>query len=457
MTLSRTLKYVAPLGVALLFVAIFSHHLLGQESYYPPIPGGDEDVYLNTAAEFPTNFTVSQKSPLYTMWLGAFYYVCGGDKQSTFWAERYASLIILSAAVGYLGLLLFDARTAAFLAFWVADCKYVEVDSNGSNPLAASLFVMSLICLVAVKGKARLPLAVLLLFLASLARPEMRLPLFAVLLFLTARAVIVYVRRRATSRASDKRPPHATRANGKDRFYKPFVSRALNLIAPADVGHPRGVGGGSSSDLNSRALYHWIVVVVIAASLSVFIHRNARNDSWSVGYAYFMAFAVNHAARTHTSHLYPHGWPPMDETIRRVLPQVPTPINTEMGLGEIIRAASIYPHEVIANFLYNVKSFGHVLPALMLGLHGRALWVLAFLLYAGSYYKRRGFLYAKLRRLPRQVIQELLFWGASAFMVIPATLLIFVEARYYFPLIPVLMCSFVALVRLFVARASPGD
>jgi hypothetical protein len=452
---SRTLKYVAPLGVALLFVAIFSHHLLRQESYYPPIPGGDQDVYLNTAAEFPTNFTVSQKSPLYTMWLGAFYYVCGGDKQSTFWAERYASLIILSAAVGYLGLLLFDARTAAFLAFWVADCKYIEVDSNGSNPLAASLFVASLICLVAVKSKARLPLSVLLLFLASLARPEMRLPLFAVLLFLTARAVIGYARRRATSRASDKRPPHAAHAADKDRSGKSLASRALDLIAPTDASHPRV--GDSSFDLNSRALYHWIVVLVIAVSLSVFIHRNARNDSWSVGYAYFMAFAVNHAARTHTSHLYPHGWPPMDATIRKVLPQVPTPINTEMGLGEIGRAARIYPREVIANFFYNVKTAGYVLPALMLGLHGRALWVLAFLLYAGSYYKWRGVLYDKLRRLPRSVIQELLIWGASALMVIPATLLIFVEARYYFPLIPVLMCSFVALVHLFVARTSPGD
>lgn len=453
---SRTLKYVAPLGVALLFVAIFSHHLLRQESYYPPIPGGDEDVYLNTAAEFPTNFTVSQKSPLYTMWLGAFYYACGGDKQSTFWAERYASLIILSAAVGYLGLLLFDARTAAFLAFWVADCKYVEVDSNGSNPLAASLFVASLICLVAVKGKARLPLSVLLLFLASLARPEMRLPLFAVLLFLTARAVIGHARRRTTSRASDKRPPHAAPAAGKDRFGKSLASRALDLIAPTDARHARGVGD-SSFDLRSRALYHWIVVLVIAVSLSVFIHRNARNDSWSVGYAYFMAFAVNHAARTHTSHLYPHGWPPMDATIQKVLPQVPTPINTEMGLGEIMRAARIYPREALANFFYNVKSFARVLPAVMLGLHGRALWVLAFLLYVGSYYKWRGVLYDKLRRLPRSVIQELLIWGASAFMVIPATLLIFVEARYYFPLIPVLMCSSVALVHLFIARTSSGD
>jgi hypothetical protein len=452
----RTLKYVAPLGVALLFVAIFSHHLLSQESYYPPIPGGDQDVYLNTAAEFPTNFTVSQKSPLYTMWLGAFYYVCGGDKQSAFWAERFTSLIILSAAVGYLGLLLFDARTAAFLAFWVADCKYIEVDSNGSNPLAASLFVVSLICLVAVKSKARLPLAILLLFLASLARPEMRLPLFAVLLFLTARAVIVYARRRAGSRASDKQPLHAAHTAGKDRFGTSLASRALDLIAPSDAGHPR-VGGGPSFDLNARALYHWIVLIVVAVSLSVFIHRNARNDSWSVGYAYFMAFAVNHAARTHTSHLYPHGWPPMDATIQKALPQVPTPINTEMGLGEIIRAARIYPHEALANFFYNLKSFGYVLPALMLGLHSRALWVLAFLLYAGSYYKWRGVFYDKLRRLPRQVIQELLIWGAAAFMVIPATLLIFVEARYYFPLIPVLMCSFVALAQLFIARASSGD
>lgn len=449
MILPRTLKYVAPLGVALLFVAIFSHHLLKENTYYPPIPDGDQDVYLNTAAEFPTDFTVSQKSPLYTMWLGTFYYLCGGDKQTTFWVERYASLIILSAVVGYLGLLLFDARTAMFLAFWVADCKYVEVDSNGSNPLAASLFVGSLICLVAVKGKARLPLSVSLMFLASLARPEMRLPLFVVLLFLTARAALVYARRRAR----DTRPAHAA---VRGRSGKSFASRALDLLAPIDMSHARD-SGDSSFDLNSRALYHWLVVIVVAVSLSVFIHRNARNDSWSVGYAYFMAFGVNYAARTHTSHLYPHGWPPMDPTIQRVLPRVPTPINTEVGLGEIIRTARIYPREVFANFLHNVKTAGYVLPAVIVGLHSRSLWALAFLLYVGSYYKWRGVFRDKMSGLPRRVIQELLVWGASAFAVIPATLLIFVEARYYFPLMPVMMCSFLALVQLFITRAAPAD
>jgi hypothetical protein len=53
------------------------------------------------------------------------------------------------------------------------------------------------------------------------------------------------------------------------------------------------------------------------------------------------------------------------------------------------------------------------------------------------------------------IIQELTVWGIASFLVVPASLLIVVEPRYYFPLIPVCLCAFAMFLQLLIKR-SPG-
>ena len=162
-----SLGTVAVLVAAML--ALHAHLRSYPELSYPP--GPDQANYLNEAPQFQRHLLLDPKVPLYTVWYSLFY-ATAPNLYWCFYIERYALILLISVLVAFLGYRLFDHRTALMLGFATLNAKYLVVEPNGSNGLAAAMTVAAALCLTSRKSL-RWPGAIFFLYLSMLARPEM--------------------------------------------------------------------------------------------------------------------------------------------------------------------------------------------------------------------------------------------------------------------------------------------
>jgi hypothetical protein len=382
------------------------HHNLSSRLRFPD--GADQDVHVASARNFIHNFTFEAKCPLYTAWLSLFCALGKDDPARCFLLEKYVSVFLLSLLTAYLGTALFDKRTGLLLGFWMLNAKYLLLEPNGSNALAAIMFVASALSLCLHHRAIRLPLSLFFFFLSTLARPEMRLPFLIVLMFVLVRGAIRLARRR-------KR---------------------------AEKG---------AAILPGRAVSYWAAAIILSLALSVIINNNLDSNRWSISNAFFLGFAVNYVARHNLAEQFPRPWASAYEIIPRAMPEVKDPIDAP-GMSGLIHTIQLYPQEFITHVLYNVKVAARVLPAMVLGFDSRLLMLLALAAHLGSYFFIKGSRRENYRQTPRALWQELLVWGLAATLVVPVSFVILVLWRYYIPLIPIGMIAVCFIIHRVLDR-----
>ena len=224
--------------------------------------------------------------------------------------RKYALLACWFLAVGMLMTTLFDIETGTFCVLWLANLKYITRETNGANTLAAVLFVLSLIALQRLPSRWRIPVALLLLYLASLAHPILRLSFGIVCAWLIARTALAW-RRGAAS------PPIAAR------------------------------------------LKYYLLPAAVAVLLTVLVHTRARDDGLDLSYRKVLrfSFAVNHVDRKQLHDRYTDAWAQSDEVIGEVFP-------TATSVAEAVREN---PREVAAHLVYNTGQTVCCLVALVFG------------------------------------------------------------------------------------------
>ena len=367
------------------------------ELRYPP--GPDQISYLTEAPDFQNHLLVDPKVPLYTVWLSLFF-ASAPNLYWTFYVERYASILLLSVLVCLLGRRLFDLRTGFFLGFWTLNAKYLVIEPNGSNALAASMFVAAALCLTTRKPQ-RWPATVFFLFLSSLARPEMLLPLMVVILYLVWKAIVWFRTRWRES---------ATAASSK--------------------------------------WYYWAALVLVVAGLTAFIKTRANlSFPWSPSFAFFAGFAVNYVKRNGLLQQYPNPWLATPQIIAQVMPRVTEPVSPLASpIRGIIQAWAFYPRECLYHTAYNLKMAIITVPAVAFGFYSRFLMLIAAVAWLGSYYFVRRRQRANFTRVPENVWRDLIVLSVASASLLAALLCFLVMWRYAFPFLPVILFAIAYLV-----------
>jgi hypothetical protein len=359
------------------------HHDLSRELAFPT--RSDQAFYLRAACDPLNRFALSQKAPLYSAWLGAFCSLSDMNPSRCFVREKLGSLFLLSLLCAYLGKCLFGMRAGVFLGFWIMNSKYIVIESNGSNVLAASLFVASLLCLFLPSRDARLPAATLLLFLSSLARPEMRIPLLAVLLYVAVRGV-------------------------------------KSIIVRQDLVEARPL---------RRSLKNWAVVIIIALALQALITAHEGLDkglAFSAENAFVLGFGVTYIERHGLSGQFPDPWHEAYEVVDYIMP----------GVSQPYAALLLYPRLFGEHVIYNVRKSMRVLPSILFGFWNRPLQVTAFFCFLASHALARGRRRHEDRwkSLSSEQAREVIVWLSAVCLLVPVACVFLILWRYYLPLIP---------------------
>lgn len=389
-----------------LFGAIL-HHGLADRLAYPPM--SDQRMYLAGGMEFAERFLFFWRAPLYGAWIGIFHIASGGDPAASFHFEKLTTLLLLGLLVAYLGRLLFDVRTGLLLGVWVLNCKYLVLETNGSHMLAACLFVGSFLCFFIRDRRARLPAALLTLFLSTQVRSEMWIPFCAIVLSLLVLAV-------------------------KDRV--------------------QGKGRVTSSLARERS--YWVGGTIVAMGLSVLFYARATPpESHRFAEAFAMNFAMNYVDRNHLTGEYTAPDLPYTEIWVRALPGVSSSadaIERDRGELHLIDAFKRYPSEMLAHVLYNISLSVRGVPAMFLAFDRPMLMLIAFMVYIGSFvvWRRPG--PDRWKSLPENTKRLLVVWSLEACLLIPITLIFRVVARYYIPFAPVAMVFAVFVVRAVLSK-----
>lgn len=396
-TLRRFLFSLATFVVLAATMLVLHAHLRSYpELSYPP--GPDQINYLDEAPLFQQHLLVDPKVPLYTVWFSVFY-ATAPNLYWCFYIERYALVLCLSVLMAFLGGRLFDRRTGLMLGFATLNAKYFVIEPNGSNGLAAVMMVAAALCLTSRKSL-RWPAAIFFLFLSTLARPEMVIALALVMFYLLGKVILWFRRTRRESR----------------RFLGP-------------------------------SFYQWACLLVIVASLTVFVKTHANVAApWSPTYAYFAAFAVNYPKRANLTEKYPRPWEQSPQIIRDVMPQITEPVSpTASPLRGITQAWTRYPKECLSNTAFNVKMAAITLPVIMLGFSSRLFMLIAIVAWVASYFFVRGSNRQNFTQTPAGTWQDLIALAFASLSLIGVTLFFLVMWRYYFPLLPVFMIGWAYL------------
>jgi hypothetical protein len=358
------------------------HPEISNDLHYPT--SSDQDGYVENACNVAMRFSLSQKVPLYSIWLGI---LCSAepDPQQCLIREKLISLLLLSVLCGLLGAGLFGQRAGLLFAFWTLNAKYLAIEPNGSNSLAAALLAASLLCLMLPRPGLRLPCAMLLLFLSSLARPEMRIPLLAVLLFVSARG-----------------------------FWR--LRRAASTGGGGFFGEP----------------WAWAVVAALALGTQLLVETHessGREAKWSVSNAFVLGFGVTYIEREGLSKEFPDPWHAACGVVGYIMPGVETPWG----------ALRQYPRTLLAHVRYNVGKSFKVLPSLLFGFSSRRLQVVVLLSLLAEFLWRRvrGQPTGAGTALDSDQREALALWSVAACLLIPMACVFVILWRYFLPLLPV--------------------
>jgi hypothetical protein len=363
-------------------------------------------MYLAAARYFAHHFIFFWRSPLYGAWMGVFYLVSGCDPQLCFYLEKFASLVVLSLSVAYLGCRLFDIRSGLLMGFWTLNCKYVVLETNGSHALAATLFALSLNCLLLRNQAARVPTALLVMFLSTQVRSEMWVPFLAIVAYLAARSV----RKRLS-------------------------------------------GQGPEFFVTSKMRHYWIICSVIGLGLILLFNaRPSPEEPHRFSEAFAMNFALNYIDRHHLS-----ARNSLAETDWRyiwvnALPGVSRSADAiELDREELhpFTAVRKYPGEMLIHVAYNLRLAATALPAVFLAFDRRGVMFLIVTGYLLSLalIKKADDRPDKWNSFSREFRYLLLTWSLAICLLVPVSLVLRVVARYYIQLVPIQITSATLIIR----------
>lgn len=363
-------------------------------------------MYLAGAELFADRQLFFWRSPLYGLWMGLIFMLCGNDLELCFYVEKYFSTFLLGLVVGFFGLRLFGLKAGILMGIWTLNCKYILLESNGSHIVAGVLFSLSLLSLTFDDRNARLPSALLALLLSTQVRSEMWVPLIFVLLALSVLALRQWV--------------------GKKRY-------ALAISE-----------GGKS---------YWTMSALIGASLLILFNlRIGPPEQHRFSEAFAMNFAMNYVERSGQPLTGGPGEFDWMKIWVNTFPGVSASADAiKENRGEIhpIEAIKKYPREVLAHIGYNLKIFVRALPASFLAFDRPFLMLLIFAVYLSSLVLPGSTvdLAGKWDGMGNEEKLLLVIWALAILTLIPISLVLRVVARYYIQLVPVLIAVPVLAVR----------
>jgi hypothetical protein len=361
---------------------------------YPP--GLDQDSYLAAGQIFEEHLIVPGSRPLYAVWMGVMYLLSGRDLQSCFYFEKTVSVLLLSGLLALLCLNLFDAPTCALSAFWVLNCKYLFLESNGSHAFAASLIVAGALCFFLPVDAARRPLALLLIYLSTLVRPEMVVPCLAFGIYLGFRAL----------------PSLFVKAK---RFKFP----------------------------NAKPMRYWIASILFAVVLNaLFIARAGRDEFRGYFSILFLSEeTVTYIERNGMRGQFEDVWKSWEAVRETAFPNSRTTLD----------AIKQHPDVVMANILFNIKKSVTVLAVLLLAFGHPILMSLVLVVYIASYvfFARMPF---RVWRPDRETTRVLIAWAVATCSIIPIVIALHVSARQYMQLIPLEIVIALLGLRIITGR-----
>jgi hypothetical protein len=394
----KTARFIA-LVLILLASVIFSallHHDLIHQLHYPP--GTDQDAYLQVGRDFADRHVVRWIIPIYSIWMGGFYLLNSKDMESTFWSEKFVSVLLFAILAGWLGWRLFGPALGLLMSLWTLNCKYLVLETNGTHALATSVAILGALCFFLPRKNLRLPAATFLLFLSTQVRQDMWAPFLA---FCFALAILFL---RDVWRKS------------KLRFKR----------------------------LEQASVLPWIAALV----MSVFVYaalawqmtpRPAHRINITFGEYYAYQYVQRHALQSK----FADPWNQWLDIIKESMPDLADP-----SLISPLAVARRHPSELIAHVTFNAKTAIVAVPAMIGGLMHPLLFSvisIGLVLY---------YILTDLRESPQKSRPELdfetrehvLVWMLALASLIPVALLMAPAARTLIPVIPVEMILAVFLV-----------
>jgi hypothetical protein len=371
-----------------------------------PFPSdSDQDQYLTEAQITAEQFVFAKVRPLYLSWLAGFYLIGGKDLRRALYLEKTVSVLLLSLLIAFLGLMLFDARTALLLFIWVLNCKYMITEPNGSHALAASMLVASVLCFYLPNRALRLPASLFMLLLSIEVREEMIVPVVVISGYLVVRAVY-----RWKKDARLRQPVQAT------------------------------------------AKYYWIgAAIVLAAMFALYAARPNNSTSPYISILIRTEFAGTYVRRTGLIDQLPgkkawvqEAW---DVTYNEKLPGVKND-------WDLIR---LYPREELANIIYNIKITPRVAGAMFLSFDRPKVMLTAFVLYFLSFiiWPGRDGRFHRWRPIPKEIGSLLVVWAIGTFSIVALVVPLYISSRHYVQLIPAEIIVSMFIVRLAMSKLLP--
>ena len=387
------------LVLAAVLFSPFLYHSFTQRLAFPS--DSDQDQYLKEAKITGDQFRFAKVRQLYSSWLAGIYVIGGKDLRRAFYSEKTTSVLLLGMLVAFLGLKLFDARTALLLFIWVLNCKYLMTEPNGSHALAASMWVASVLCFYLPIRAAVLPASLLILVLSLKTREETIVPLLFIVSCLVIRAAYHW-------------------------------KRGTKLDRPAPASTKYWIGG----------------VIIVAAMWGLFAARPNNLTSPYFSILIRTEFATTYVHRTGLRDQLPgrkawvlEAW---DVTYNEKLPGVKND-------WDLIR---LYPREELANIVYNIRITPRVAGAMFLAFDYPKLMLAAFFLYFISFIIWRGSngIFQRWRPIPAEISSLLIIWGIGSFLVLAVVVPLYISSRHYVQLIPLEIIVTTFIIRVVMSK-----
>jgi hypothetical protein len=318
--------------------------------------------------------------------MGVFYVLSSKDLESTFWSEKFVSVLMFAALSAWLGWKIFRAP-GLLMGIWALTSKYVLFEPNGTHALATSVAMSGALCFFLPWKQLRLPSATLLLFLSTQVRQDMWGPF----LVFCGLVVMLFVR----------------------DIWK--GSRKLTSFGWA-------------------SLVPWLAVVVIGASLySALTFRTIESEPHRVNVTFGQYYAYQYVQRHGLQSKYPDPWVQWLNIVKESMPDLADP-----ALISPIAVARRYPSEFMAHLLFNLKMALRAVPAMAGGLSHPVLFLFCSVGLGVWYFlSHRGKLAPRSPPcIDAETRQHVIVWMIALTSLIPLAILMAPAARTLIPLVP---------------------
>ncbi len=390
----RFLGLVLVLLTGLIFSALLHHDLI-HGLHYPTAT--DQDGYLESGRVFADQHVVRWITPIYSIWMGGFYLLNSKDMESTFWSEKFVSVLIFAILAAWLGWKLFGPALGLLMGLWTLNCRYMVLEAAGTHALATSVAILGALCFFLPRKNLRLPAATFLLFLATQVRQDMWAPF---LTFCFALAIL---------------------------FLRDVWKGKLRL-----------------NSLERASVLPWIAALVLSASVytALALHSTPRRPN-RIGDTFGQYYAYQYVQRNALQSKFTDPMNQWLDIIKESMPDLADP-----SLISPLAVARRHPSELIAHVTFNAKTAIMALPAMIAGLiHPLLFSVISIGLVLFC-------ILTRLRELPQksqskvdfETRKHVLVWVLALASLIPVALLMAPAARTLIPIIPAEMIVTIFIV-----------